>query len=296
MKMSFADIINENRSDIENYLHIGYAKWEVMINELRNYENTNDNKKMEDEQLWTFLLGCGYAAGKKEGINKLARMLTNDNINTNEVNKIWFEVLPLPPRHKEGSTHLDLAIGNISLRNGTESGIQLRDDLENPWICFCEMKWNSDISTKVSHDLNRNQMIRVIENALTFQNSKNELAKDIYFNLVTPALFKKEPKTRLYHYKFEDYNDNKDAIYEDIYNCKLDKYDQSTWQYPDVDDLQLQINKLNLNWLTYEDLFEELPKSNISNEILTFWQQYSEEKTLRRYSNEFRGIYKICLE
>jgi len=205
MKMLLADIINENRSDIENYLHIGYAKWEVMINKLKNYEYSNINKKMKDEQLWTFLLGCGYAARKKEGINKLARMLTNDNINTNEINKIWFEVLPLPPRQNERNTHLDLAIGNISLRNGTESGIQLKDNIEDPWICFCEMKWNSDISTKVSNDLKRNQMIRVIENALTFQNSKYKLAEDIYFNLVTPALFKNEPKSRLYHYKFEEY-------------------------------------------------------------------------------------------
>jgi hypothetical protein len=278
MKMWLSDIIEENRKTIENYFHIGFAHWEDMIKKIKNYEGANDNKKMEDEQLWTFLLGCGYAAGKKEGINKLARMLTNDNINTNEVNKIWFEVLPLPPRQNERNTHLDLALGNISLRNGTKSGIQLKDNIEDPWICFCEMKWNSDISTKVSHDLRRNQMIRVIENALTFQNSKYKLAEDIYFTLVTPALFKNEPKSRLYHYKFEDYIDNKDAIYDDIYNCKLDEYDQSTWQYPDEDDLQSQINKLNLNWLTYENLFEKLPKSNINKEILTFWQQYSKEK------------------
>src|SRR6056297_1705354 len=200
-----SEIIDENREEIEKFLHIGYANWEDMINKLKNYEGSNDNKKMDDEQLWTFLLGCGYAAGKKEGISKLARLLTTKNINTDEIDKIWFEVLPLPPRKDEGNTHLDLAIGNISIRDNTTSGIKLKNNIEKPWICFCEMKWNSDISTKVSYDLKRNQMIRVIENALTFQNNNNELAKDIYFNLVTPDLFKKEPKSRLYHYKFEEY-------------------------------------------------------------------------------------------
>ena len=270
-----ADIINENRKKIEEYLHIGYANWEDMINKLDSYQNSDEINTMDDEQIWTFLLGCGYAAGKKEGINKLARLLTNQNIITDEIDKIWFEVLPLPPRKDEGNTHLDLAVGNISIRDNTTSGIQLENDIEKPWICFCEMKWNSDISTKVSYDLKRNQMIRVIENALTFQNNNNELAEDIYFSLVTPAKFKEEPKSRLYHYKFEKYIEDEDAIYKDIDNCRLDEYAQKGWQYPEKNILRSQIDKLNLKWLTYEKLFEELPKSNLKKKIYSFWNDFS---------------------
>ena len=270
-----ANIINENRSDIENYLHIGYAKWEDMINKLKSYEKPEDIGKMDNEQIWTFLLGCGYAAGEEEGINKLARALTDQNINTDEINKILFEVLPLPPRKDEGNTHLDLAIGNISIRGNTTSGIKLENNIEKPWICFCEMKWNSDLSTQVSYDLKRNQMIRVIENALTFQNNDNELAEEIYFSLVTPALFKKEPKSRLYHYKFEEYVEDKDNIKQDIKNCALNKYEQNNWQYPEKEILKSQIDKLNLKWLTYDKLFEKLPKSNLRKEIISFWNEYS---------------------
>ena len=93
---------------------------------------------------------------REQGVTMLTRALTGSNQREPPNPKIWFEVLPIPPRKREGQTHLDLALGTIAKREGTESGIEL-DDVESPWICFCEMKWHSDISYRVTHDIHRNQ-------------------------------------------------------------------------------------------------------------------------------------------
>lgn len=51
------------------------------------------------------------------------------------------------------------------------------------WVCFCEMKWYSDLSTKVTHDLHRNQLAHVIENAVAFASAPLD---QVHVVLVTP--------------------------------------------------------------------------------------------------------------
>ncbi len=85
------------------------------------------------------------------------------------------------------------------------SGIQL-SDTDKSWICFCEMKWNSDISITVTYDLERNQLARVIENALCFQSDKHQYADEVTVTLVTPEMFYiSKCKSRLFQYKYEEY-------------------------------------------------------------------------------------------
>ena len=82
---------------------------------------------------------------------------------------------------------------------GTDGGIQAAQGAS--WVCFCEMKWYSDISGKVTHDIHRNQLARVIENAIAFASAPLDRA---HVALVTPASFRAS-RSRLYGYKFEEY-------------------------------------------------------------------------------------------
>lgn len=273
---SLANSLKKNKDLIEKNLYLGFAKWDKMLKKVEEYEKIETKNEIKDEQIWTFLVGCGYAAAGKEGIDTISKLLTGSEKLIKDNNNIWFEVLPLPPRKDEGNTHLDLAVGNISRRKGTNSGIEL-SDTEDDWICFCEMKWDSDISTKVSYDLHRNQLIRVIENALSFQNEKNKYSKDIYVTLVTPEeYYNSENYSRLYQYKFQEYKNDQNYILKDIERSNLNENEFINWKYPDS--IKTQINNLNLNWVTYNDLFESLPSSNISDELINFWKNYNKDE------------------
>ncbi|MCB1088457.1 MAG: hypothetical protein KDM63_15570, partial [Verrucomicrobiae bacterium] len=62
------------------------------------------------------------------------------------------------------------------------------------------MKWYSDLSKNVTNDQHRNQLSRIIENAVVFQ-GKGALVERVTVTLVTPEIFVgTEPKSRLYHY------------------------------------------------------------------------------------------------
>ena len=273
---TLAELLEKEKHKIKQHLHMGKVKWDKLIKRLNKYINKKD--VMNDEKLWTFLLASGYANVGLRGIEKLTELLTGKNLKPNS-EKLWFEVLPLPPRAKEGNTNLDLAIGQIAQRKDYKSGIQLSES-ENEWICFCEMKWDSDISTNVNHDPYRNQLIRVIENALTFQNNKNEYANDVFVTLVTPKKYMLENrnsiKTKLYHYKFLEYNDP-NKIDKEINACQMSPYENYGWVYPD--NITERINKLRLNHKSYDELFNhlsELENSDLNNKIMDFWNSYSQ--------------------
>jgi len=264
--------LNKNHSIINEFLRIGYAKWDDLIVRLEDFESKNLNE-LEDEQLWTFLLGCGYAVSGTDGVQLLSELLTGKKVSRKPDRKIWLEVLPIPPRESEGNTHLDLAIGDISLRNGTYSGIEL-SCTANPWVCFCEMKWNADISTTVSYDVRRNQLIRVIENAICFQSKQNQYADTVYVTMVTPAIFNpSRRKSRLYQYKIEEYSSNARMILSDIQDCALrENRSYPGWKYPT--DILQRISCLKLNWISFEQLFENLLPSVLKDDLSCFWNKY----------------------
>ncbi|MFW6311407.1 MAG: hypothetical protein ACOC1K_04140 [Nanoarchaeota archaeon] len=235
---------------------------------------------MNDEQLWTFLLAPCYASFGQKGIDKLTELLTEKKLKPIS-KKIWFEVLPLPPRAEEGNTNLYLAVGQIDNRKDYKSGIKLSEK-ENKWICFCEMKWNSDISTNVTHDSYRNQLIRVIENALTFQNNKGEYAENVFVTLVTPKKYMLDDrngiKTKLYHYKYLEYK-NKINIEKELEACQMKYYKNYGWSYPK--NIAERINNLTLNHKSYDELFNHLKmfkNSNLSEKIIEFWKLYGVNK------------------
>ena len=270
-------ILNNNREQIEKWLYLGYVKWGTLINRLEKEQNSQ--KPMSDEQLWTFIMASGYAIAGQKGLAKLAYFMTGKKQTIKDNSQIWFEVLPLPPRKNEGSTHLDLALGAIKKRNGTESGIEF--DREAPsWICFCEMKWFSDIAYGVTNDIERNQLIRVIENAVTFQADGNR-PENIFVTLITPNKLKESNiRSRLYHYKFEEYKSGvasrkgHDLMFEEIKQCQLEPQNKKQWKYPEEIKIRELLANLNLNWISYEVLFRNLPNSKISDGIKKFWNTW----------------------
>jgi len=267
---SLAEAIKAHDGEITPHLHVGWAVWDDLIARLQR-EEREGSSDCADEQLWTFLVACGYAIGGEQGIAELTRILTGSDQKSPASPKIWFEVLPIPPHKREGEGHLDLALGNIAVRARTGAGIGL-EDVESPWICFCEMKWYADISVSVKYDVHRNQLARLVENALCFQHA-GRYADKVYVTLVTPAAFRNARlKSRLYQYKFEEYKTDRTSLIADLEACILEKNEQPDWLYPS--DLGQRVRSLSLRWATYDELFESLPRSQIAEELQRFWDQY----------------------
>lgn len=273
---SLAEALGYREKEILSYLYLGRAKWENLMKTIRAQEQAQ-SADFNNEQVWTFLIGCGYALCGEAGIRKLASILTGSDQVKPLLNKMWFEFLPLPPRQGEGNTSIDLALGTISCRKQTRGGIKL-DDSEHTWVCFCEMKYNSDISCDTTHDSQRNQLLRVIENALCFQKS-GRYADKVFVTLVTPDAFRyANVKSRLYQYKYEEYKNDPTRIIGDLQECSLLHRMQTNWHYPT--DMVKRINNFSLNWITYEELLanssypEETLHSGILLKLRRFWENY----------------------
>ncbi|HHY82843.1 MAG TPA: hypothetical protein GX505_09230 [Clostridiales bacterium] len=100
-----SDNLKENLYIMSRFMHLGYAKWGDLIARLENFEAKNLNE-LEDELLWTFLLGCGYAASGADGVQSLSELLTGEKVSIKPDHRIWLEVLPVLPRGSEGNTHI----------------------------------------------------------------------------------------------------------------------------------------------------------------------------------------------
>lgn len=229
-------------------------------------ELTEYRKRPQAEKVLTFLMGCGYALGREQGLQTLTKVLTGSVLKQPNQPMIWFEAQPIPPRMKEGNTHLDLALGAIARREGTANGI--RFDTSTPsWICFCEAKVDSDISPRVKYDPNRNQLARVIENAICFQNS-GKYPNDVYVTIIAPKAF--SHKRPLLEKKFSAYKSNPKSLLHDLNQCRLPKRAKADWLYPY--NIAERITKsLKLQWVCFEDLVENLPDSDISGQIRGLW-------------------------
>ena len=125
------------------------------------------------------------------------------------------------------------------------------------------MKWYSDISTSTTHDIHRNQLARVIENALYF-NDGDRPSDCVYVALVTPKAFKnREVNSRLYQYKFEEYEADLGHLVKDL----EEKSEHASGNVAD------RVGRLTLRWSTYDEIFAEIPNSAISEKLKEFWQE-----------------------
>ncbi|MCY4090694.1 MAG: hypothetical protein OXF62_07740 [Caldilineaceae bacterium] len=269
-------LLQENRTLIRQRLFLTNERWQKLI-----CKTTQETKKSnaslgvcKDEAVWTFLIACGYAISGIEGIEKLTTIITGSSMGQPSDAKIWLEAQLYPSRKHEGNTSIDLALGTISLRDGTKGGIELMN-CSSSWVCFCEMKWFSDISKETTHDLHRNQLARVIENAIFFNDkagcsdqSNVRYPDRIYVALVTPKVFRDaNVKSRLYQYKFENYRADSTYLLNDLESSALELRDGSA-------KLAKRLERLScLCWSTYDDIFAHIPCSAISMELKSFWEK-----------------------
>jgi hypothetical protein len=218
--------------------------------------NKNCDFKKEiyaNEIVWTYIVGK-YAEQNKDIYNLIS------GFQQDKSHAIYIEGQTLTPYKKiEGNSYIDMALGSIGIRAGTESGMKYDKSLGSE-ICFVEAKYLSDLSVKTKHSPVRNQMDRVIENLICFEDS-GQYPKKIVFTLLTPRLFKDNFGSRLYSYKFHDYtkllskDKNELATRIELKNCKSEKRFKFN---KETDFIRNRLKSLSLNWVTYEDVFEIL--------------------------------------
>ena len=116
----------------------------------------------------------------------------------------------------------------------------------NGFAVLIEAKVLSDISYQITYDTMRNQIARNIDVMLERNDSlckplnKRNPNKTLFL-LLTPKLFKDNPKSRLYGYKFSDYKENPASLQVDL---------------PHRENLDAENISKRLGWLTWEDFRE----------------------------------------
>jgi hypothetical protein len=134
------------------------------------------------------------------------------------------------------------------------------------------MKWYSDLSVGVTYDVSRDQMQRVIENVLCFQDG-GQFVENPCFSLVAPGLFAPQGprrRSRLYQYKFRSYTagGEPNRLSADLDACPL----PLRTEYPNAQQLEIQLKNLTIHFVSFDDLFRGLPESPIHEAVWAFWE------------------------
>lgn len=167
---------------------------------------------------------------------------------------LFFEAnLPSPHLYKEWLLNniakrqfipyvLDSAYNKKNLEGATNVDALLLNPT-NGFAVIIEAKVLSDISCDITYDVMRNQIARSIDVMLQKNNTlcdpldKRGPEKTLFL-MITPKLFKDNPTSRLYGYKFNEYMNNPSSLAEDLPHRK-----NCNWQ---------NIAK-RLGWLSWED-------------------------------------------
>ncbi len=213
-----------------------------------------------DEKLWTYFVAniLDRAADQGPYLEQLCRerVFCPGHLDP------WLECQPISPRkgtrggENEANTRIDLSIGAIRRREGTDGGIAFDNSARSPfrWACFVEGKGpDRDCDFKSEHDWLRNQLERDIESLLSFQDH-GTFPDRLYFTLLTPRLCRRHPRSRLYGYRMEEYLKDSALLIPDIIRCTIPVRDDGDQEYPL---LPGRLERLKLTWLSYEDIFEQ---------------------------------------
>lgn len=260
---------------------------------------TNSRKNpLNDEAVWNTLLSIGYCGNEAE----LYRILTSDRKPISDC-KIIVEAQPKSPRkgsdyditeHREGNSHIDIVIGNIIRRTNSKgedqkNGIAYKAT-PGGGVCFVESKLNSDISYRTKTSPLRNQMIRVIENLLTFQTSSLDLTPRypprLHFVMMTPKMFKDNPTSRLYGFLLEKYSSsgNTETILEAINkSTKSTIRDEENWRYPSKEEMLERASRLRIHWVTTEKVINCIPNIEYKEALISIVNMTPGVKSLLKF-------------
>jgi len=137
---------------------------------------------------------------------------------------------------------LDSAYGKKNLEGPTNVDAMLLN-APNGFAVVIEAKVLSDISYQITYDVIRNQIARNIDvmlenNPELCEPLKHRDPEKTLFLLVTPRIFKNNPTTRLYGYKFNEYKNDPSCLGRDL---------------PHRTGCDLESISRRLGWLTWED-------------------------------------------
>lgn len=272
----FADV-RQNGKCIKNMKHLKYYKDSIQRynkylagNPNRLRKSLREMKKScqieKDEKFWiaTCMMTIFYSETRSQDLTKLFRKGYGDVPPISGINSwnecfgeelhLFFEPnLPSPRSYKEWLRNnltkrqfvpyiLDSAYGKVNLEGATNVDAILLNS-KNGFAVLIEAKVLSDISYEITFDTMRNQIIRNIDvmleenEKLCYPLNKRDPDKTLFL-LLTPKLFKDNPSSRLYGYKFNEYKTNPASLSADLPHRK-----NCDWQ---------NISS-RLGWLTWED-------------------------------------------
>lgn len=215
-----------------------------------------------NEVVWNFLIA--HILSNPSSQKKYFQIFCDDSIPITSNYDIWFESQPVSPRkdrqgHTEKNTHLDIAFGSITSRprlgskQPSKSGIQYDNQNDDGWVCFVEGKYDSELSKQTKHDSSKNQLTRVIENALCFQGN-GCFPKKLFVALLTPKAYLNDCKKN-YYKKIKEY-EKPENILKDVESSQIQRRSsQKDWMYPT--NINERLKLLKINWLSYEDIIEK---------------------------------------
>lgn len=218
------------------------------------------------EEYLTFIIACAYAIDGKNGCNSFLKKVCGDKLpeNFEESTRIWFEAMPLKGI---SSPTLDLAFGNFNRPNNDNTKTQI--EYINGHVCFVEMKTWKDIQSSSTDNPKYNQLAKYIRSALIFQQA-GVFPREVHVTLVTPRIFHKNWKSRLYGYKFREYacpQINADNIINDIELPIINEKIENNWINYDKNGMVERLPFLKLHWIAYEDILDAVPDGDLKKYI-----------------------------
>jgi hypothetical protein len=272
----FADV-KQNGKCTKNVKHLEYYKCSIKryVEYLKKNPNRRGKPLEEmrkpcqiekDERFWvaTCMMTVFHSRNRRQELTQLFRNSYGETPPIRGLNSwdkcfggelyLFFEPnLPSPSSYKKWLSKnlrkrqfipyvLDSAEGKVNLEGPTNVDAMLLNS-KSGFAVLIEAKVLSDISYEITYDTMRNQIARNIDVML----EKNEELCDplnkrdpekTLFLFITPKLFKENPSSRLYGYKFNEYKTNPGSLSAD-----LTHREDCDWQ---------NISK-RLGWLTWED-------------------------------------------
>lgn len=176
-----------------------------------------------------------------------------------------------PYQNSSGNTKLDISCGAIIKKD--ERYCELEYSGSSNAVSFVMVKYLKDIKFSNNQIPLMNDFDGMIENLLCFQGNIT-FPEKVVFTLITPKIFKENPKSRLYGYKMSEYgyNDRHLKLNEFLRIIKKrksyeEKRCEKDWVYPE--NIQDRMDKIQIRWLTFEEIFglkdAELKNSDMTN-------------------------------
>lgn len=233
------------------------------------------DKIYRNEKVWNFLIAD--ILSNPSFLKQFFTSINDDSISIKPNYDIWLESQPISPRkyknkNTERNTHIDIAFGCIKQRNQigkkqlAKSGIKYELFNNDGWICFIEGKFESKLSEGTTYDPCKNQLTRVVENALCFQ-GEGCFPEKLYVVLLTPKIYRNDVKKN-YVEKLKEYTDEPRNILTDIESSKIQRRTPvDDWRYPDNIDDRIQCLR-PLKHLSYEEIIKQaygIPKIELTN-------------------------------